>query len=142
MQRIWKGNYCYLNEEGNEIDPFDFEITANLIASSFEGTAIEGEFSKVSEEPIYVKGFFDNDVISFVKTYPFGWDVDQGGEVQLHLDKPGHDVTYFGRLNPETLFWEGEWEIESESQLAPKNSEIILSEYLFGNWKMKLVTEL
>lgn len=139
MEYIWKGYYAYLDEDNLEVNPSNFEIRAILKNDSFEGKAFEEEFSEATNELVYVKGFFENDIVSFVKTYPFYWHIGDNGEVVTDRKKPGHQVSYFGKLDPETLEWKGDWEIEADQWFDPLNLGEIEVYIFSGPWKMKKV---
>jgi len=141
MKKTWRGKYHYLDENDSTIRSVGFEIRADYFEHSFRGKAYEDEFSKATGELVEVKGFFDVDYVSFVKTYPYGWTLNEKSEVILLKDQPGHEVKYFGRLNSESLFWEGDWEVEIENQLDPKNPGSIETTVFSGMWEMKLVEQ-
>lgn len=109
----WKGKYTY--EEGFPIDAsFDFELKVQYNDGSFDGIAIEEEFTKLSGESAHVKGFIEEDYISFVKTYPFKFEEQEDGTVVIDRNERGHKVEYDGYFNSEQNRWEGNWNIVSD----------------------------
>lgn len=106
----WKGKYAYEEDFPIE-DSFDFELKVQYNEGSFQGIAIEEEFTKLSGESANVKGFIEEDYISFVKTYPFKFEELEDGTVAVDRSEMGHRVEYDGYFNMELNRWEGHWEI-------------------------------
>lgn len=135
MKRQYLGNYFEINENGTE-SSFGFKMNIELDDNlSFTGTVWEDEFSGISGKSLTVRGFIDEDHISFVKKYPCKYESDENSQVVIDIDKPGHEVIYDGYWNEELKNWTGEWEIEGEIELFHLN-EIKASVYI-GRFEMK-----
>ena len=135
MEREYLGSYFDLNEDGTE-SSFGFRMKIELDAKlNFTGTIWEDEFSRISGKSITVRGFIDDDHISFVKKYPCKYESNENLEVVIDKDKPGHEVIYDGYWNEELENWSGEWEIEGDIELFHIN-QIKTSVYI-GRFEMK-----
>lgn len=133
-KKKWIGKFGYSFEENHEF--ISFEIEADYSDGSFEGSVFEDEFSNVTSELIHVKGFIDAEMISFVKTYPFYYSIDEKGFTIIDKTIRGHKVIYQGHFNKEDETWNGEWEIiHSEEKIS---FGVYKTNSLIGPWKMKL----
>ena len=114
IEKKIKGVFSYSNDF---IDSFSFEGNIVLIDGSFEGYVSEEEFTEVTNEKVYIKGFIDGDHISFVKTYPFSYYLsDDEIEIVFDSNNKGHDVIYDGYLNIHSNEFEGNWEIKIKEE--------------------------
>lgn len=76
-KKVWIGKYAYTFDENTQF--YSFEIEANYEDGSFEGTVYEEEFSGFTKDLVHVKGFIEGELISFVKTYPYYYAIDDFG---------------------------------------------------------------
>jgi hypothetical protein len=104
---------------------------------SFHGIVWEEEFSGITGKHLSVKGFIDEDHISFVKKYPCLYEGDENGKVIIDETKSGHEVIYDGYWNEEQGIWIGEWEVEGETQIF--HFEKIMTDVYVGAFEMKIV---
>lgn len=137
MIRIYKGKYFDVNALGIEFS-IEFKMTLELDEEfNFIGTVWEQEFSEISNLEGLVKGFIENEHISFVLTYPCFYGCDENDQIIIDKSKPGHDVIYDGFWDSESQSWIGEWEIEGPTEISFLDQ--IKTEVIIGNFQMKLV---
>ncbi len=135
MKRIYQGNYYQIDKSGNNL-PFLFRMEVELDKNfSFNGTVWEEEFTEMSGKHLSVKGFIDNDHISFVKQYPCLYKIDEKWKVNIDVSKRGHAVIYDGYWDESIGSWIGEWEVEGESEFLLFGR--IRTEIFIGNFEMK-----
>lgn len=139
MKRIWVGKYGYLYDDA-ETEYFPFEINVTLEKGSFEGTVYEEEFSRTTGDLIAIKGFIDDDFISFVKTFPYGYWKDENNNVIIDENISGHEVIYQGYFDQKKGVWSGEWEIEIEREIINDNNYNV--QIMVGVWEMKAKTDI
>lgn len=150
MKRVkFKGWFAYQDSNfvgGERIVYFQMDVIDNK--GNFEGTATDDETRDIfKDEVITVKGFFDDGIISFLKTYPHSYTVTDHYGVEVDYSKKNHVVEYFGiwddvehkfvgtytvvnnkhRLDDvrgvfNELFYEGYWEMIPE-EVTPINIE-------------------
>ena len=65
--------------------------------------------SKLCHSPVALVTFIEDDFISFIKTYPSYWDMDENGSIQVLEDFPSPEIHYTGQIK-DGLF-EGIWEM-------------------------------
>jgi hypothetical protein len=137
VKKNWIGRYGYSFEEGNEWY-FSFEINADYIDGSFEGTVSEEEFTGYTNDLVHVKGFIEEDMISFVKTYPHLYIVDEKGDVYVDKSQRGHSVTYQGYFDESKSEWYGEWEVKISEERDKSQKGAYKTLHKIGPWDMKL----
>lgn len=137
IQKNWIGEYGYSFEKESEIF-FSFEIFAESNNGSFQGTVFEDEFSGFTGDLVIIKGFIEEDFISFVKTYPYYYATKESGEIVVDKQMKGHEVVYEGYFNNETGEWNGEWEILIHEEQDKTVNGRYITESIIGPWKMKL----
>ena len=113
MSGKWTGQYTY--GEGYEyLDIgksviFYLDITANGI--EFEGIFTDDETKDIFKESGVLRGFLENNFISFSKWYPSYWEINEDGEKKFYEEKASHEICYEGVLIDD--HFEGEWEISN-----------------------------
>lgn len=136
MKRIFTGKYYDIDQQGNE-SSFSFKMDVELDSKmNFSGIVWEEEFSEISGKNLSVKGFIDDDHISFVKQYPCFYAYDENGKVIIDTSKKGHEVIYDGYWNDNIGVWVGEWEVEGQTEL--KGLDDITTEVFIGSFEMKM----
>jgi len=137
VKRIFHGKYFAIDQNGNE-SPFEFRMEVELDdEQSFTGTVWEEEFSGITGKGLTVKGFIDENHISFVKQYPCLYDAGENGEIIIDESKHGHEVIYDGHWNEELGSWFGEWEIEVKTELVSFHK--FESSLFIGVFEMKVL---
>lgn len=133
----WIGQYGYSFEEGNEWF-YSFEINAEYNNGSFEGTAFEEEFSGFTNDLVHVKGFIEDNMISFVKTYPYFWMTEENGDIFIDKGQRGHQVVYQGVFDENSAEWCGDWEIIISEERDKSQIGAFKTLRIIGPWNMKL----
>ena len=126
---IWKGKHNF-NEEHGEIfkdKSIDFEMHITVDDGSFSGTFIDPEFAELNETEIKVSGFFEDNFVSFVITYPFRKIYNGDGTPVLLMDKLNHEVNYYGEFQENSKIISGDWEIIEVMALDLLGNQIIFS---------------
>jgi hypothetical protein len=112
-EQIWKGFFSYL--QGYEIIdsyikvPFKMNLTFN--GDTFTGTTIDSESENIFTEPIKVKGFIENDKISFVVNYPYSYFKDENGEILVDKSLKHPNIEYLGYYDELEKKYSGTWEM-------------------------------
>ncbi len=112
-KQTWKGFFTY--QDGYElIDQyievaFTMELTFN--DNSFTGISTDSESENVFDKPATVKGFIDENKISFVKNYPCSYYKDENGKIILDRDSKHPDIHYLGFFDKDKKNISGTWEM-------------------------------
>lgn len=112
-EQIWKGFFSYL--EGYEVIdsyikvPFKMNLTFN--GDSFVGTTIDSESENIFTEPIMVKGFIDNDKISYIVNYPYNYYKDENGKILVDKNLSHPNIEYLGYYDQIEKKFSGTWEM-------------------------------
>ncbi|HBG71203.1 MAG: hypothetical protein A2W93_12325 [Bacteroidetes bacterium GWF2_43_63] len=131
----WEGEYTlgpeYESDEGKT-----FEFILDLIAENgtFVGKCIEREMSEQLVEPIIISGFWNEELISFTKQYPFSYYIDENGELVIDRTKEHPEIVYTGVYNSLSDCFSGDFEMVIES--IP-GSDCWIESVLTGKWLMK-----
>lgn len=136
MKKTWIGEYRYSFDDSSQ--GCSFEINAIYSKGSFEGTVYEEEFSGLTGDLVHVKGFIDDDLISFIKTYPYFFGTDDDDNIVVDKQLKGHFVEYEGRFDEEKGCWSGNWEIVVYEERDPSIPDAYYTEYILGPWTMRL----
>ncbi|KIC92922.1 hypothetical protein [Flavihumibacter solisilvae] len=118
----WQGFFIYGAEYGNIVEGHEAEF--RLFIEEFEddqftGRVIDWESLGANGEVAAIKGFLNDDFISFTKQYSQFHTIDEWGNCEAHSDVSGHQVFYEGRYNRETNSCIGTWEIIYEIEHGP-----------------------
>ncbi|MCI9844363.1 hypothetical protein [Flavobacterium pectinovorum] len=112
-KQIWKGFFTYLH--GYEIiDTYvrvAFQMDLTFDGNSFTGTSTDSESENIFTEPIMVKGFIENDIISFVINYPYHYYKDEDGNIKLDKNAQHPTIEYFGYYEKSEKKYSGTWEM-------------------------------
>lgn len=137
MKRTYQGIYFDIDQDGIE-RPYGFRMEVEIDEKhSFNGTVWEDEFSGITGKHLSVKGFIDEDHISFVKKYPCLFEFDAEGKIIIDETKSGHEVIYDGYWNEENGIWLGEWEVECETEVFQFDK--IKTRVFIGAFEMNMV---
>ena len=137
MKRTYQGHYYHPDLEGNE-NAFQFRIEAEIDEKlTFNGVVWEEEFTGITGKLLTVKGFIDEDHISFVKKYPCAYEYDELGKIIIDESRKGHEVIYDGYWDENTGAWTGEWEVEGETEVFHFNE--IKTHVFIGCFEMKMI---
>jgi hypothetical protein len=136
VKRTYKGKYYDIDHKGDE-----FQVSFSMVVEfndkmSFKGSVWEDEFTKLSGKQLVVKGYIDEDHISFVKKYPCYYASDENGKRFIDESKLGHEVIYDGYWDENSRKWIGEWEVEGETTL--EGLEGIQTDVYVGSFEMTM----
>lgn len=112
-EQIWKGSFSYL-EGYDAIDSYiqvSFKMNLTFEGDSFMGTTIDSESENIITEPILVKGFIDNDKISFVVNYPYYYYKDENDKILVDKTMDHPDIEYLGFYDQIEKKFSGTWEM-------------------------------
>lgn len=125
-EQIWKGFFSYL--QGYEIldsyikVPFKMNLTFN--GNSFVGTTIDSESENIFTEPIKVKGFIENDKISFIVNYPYFYFKDENGQILVDKNLKHPNIEYLGFYDEMEKKFSGTWEMIIYEEKITENEYI------------------
>ncbi|MHC0446152.1 hypothetical protein ACWA1F_12130 [Flavobacterium sp. 3-218] len=112
-EQTWKGSFSYL-EGYDVIDSYiNVSFKMNLIfdGDSFVGTTIDSESENIITEPILVKGFIENDQISFVVNYPYHYYKDENDKILIDKNLSHPNIEYLGFYDQVEKKFFGTWEM-------------------------------
>ena len=151
LNGTWKGSYQFYlfpvgtdnenNENSEDFEPiledikFNFEVKFESSNGEFIGQAIEETIK--FDKPILIKGFFENDFISFEKKYPYLWTVDEDGNNILDKTKPHNKIYKTGVYDEIKMTLSGDWEMPVE--IINNYDGVINDAYCAGIWELKKV---
>ncbi len=136
VKKHWIGKFAkHLIDGLGEYE--NYEMIVSYDKGNFLGEIIDNTFFELTGLKCEVKGFIQDDFISFIKQYPCEYFIDTNGMFQINKLKKGHQVTYQGNFNLEEGKWEGEWEIIIKSETFIFNTKVN-EHFISGPWEMKL----
>ncbi len=109
MTENWQGQYTYGDTYTDEYKgrSVSFTISWDNTDGTIKGTCIDKDhpFGLTAN----IEGFIEENFISFIKTYPCYWEIDENNEPRIIRDKPSQVIHYSGFFTDD--HFEGEWEI-------------------------------
>jgi hypothetical protein len=132
----WKGEFVYGPEYGDiegEKATFMFFVDKND-ETGFEGRSFDIDGVGVNAEVAIVRGFIDDDMISFIKQYPTTVVFQQDGSLETISTKPSPEIHYIGEYNERLQMFKGSWEMVWSEV---KQGEGYLEYLCTGKWEMR-----
>lgn len=135
IEGTWKGYYEY--GEGYLLPYFgqrvSFEITIDGDDHSFTGTTREepSEYSVPSQAS--VKGFIDNNLVSFIKTYPINPIIDEHNQT-IQIEAGQLNIEHLGIIDHAQQCMYGSWQIEDKFVNEEGQQDI---NYVGGIWLVR-----
>ena len=131
MTEKLSGHYIYGEPYPNKLQetPVPFEIEWTLTDGMINGICIDGGDKKNFDTPSTINGFIENNMISFIKTYPKYWNIDEHGETRIFDEIPAPEIHYYGIFIDN--HFEGTWKMTVAFVL--ENGEIGEYDYT-GTW--------
>lgn len=126
----WQGYYIYGPEYGEKLSgskvAFELSLT-DTGDDNFQGTCLDlGSHISQNNQAI-IKGFIEEDFISFTKEYC--------QEIpRLHLKKP--ELNYYGHYDPVNETFSGNWEFIGKEHTHPDGDYLEIGT---GTWEMKRI---
>ena len=138
LKQKWEGFLTYLDgyEDVEFYKDVNFSMEIELEKKSFTGFSVDAESKDVFKKPAKVKGFFDNDKISFVMKYPCYYYKDDNSKIVLDLKSEHPDIHYLGFFNDKKDSVSGNWEMTIYQE---KHLDGYLEETLSGSFEMRLM---
>jgi hypothetical protein len=112
--QLWKGEFTYLKgyAEKEIYRSVKFTLEINVSNSTFTGISWDEESKHYFKSPANVKGFFDEEKVSFVLKYPCYYYKNEKGKIELDYNQEHPDIHYFGEFdNKDKSKVTGEWEM-------------------------------
>ncbi|MFI5140804.1 MAG: hypothetical protein ACHQII_00485 [Bacteroidia bacterium] len=119
-------------EQENQELYFDAEFIQDK--DLFTGTGRDTGGSGASPDIATIKGFLEDDEISFIKQYTTNHYIDEEGKITIDKNVPGPEINYYGSFNKLNGMFEGHWEMLMGSQ---KYGEGWFDDMATGTWAMK-----
>jgi hypothetical protein len=135
---IWKGFY----ELGESYGPNLAGRRTNFVMNLVEADGlIEGECNDMVKESnasrAEIKGFIENEMISFIKQYPVHIFIKQDGERIIDENSNHPIIEYTGYYDNETNKYAGTWEMVTKTIMMNITGEKEIGEYYSsGEWEM------
>jgi hypothetical protein len=133
----WQGFFSYGPEYGEIVHGQEVEFRLFIEEyneGQFSGKVIDWEGIGANGEISEVKGFIDEDHISFTKIYPKYYILDEWGNESIEQDASGLSVTYEGKFDMQNKCFTGSWEITYSGEQV---GEFLIEEITTGTWRMK-----
>ena len=133
----WLGYFLYGPEYGEKLhgEKVEFRFFINSCSNgTFEGTSVDLEGVGANFEQAIIKGFLDNDLISFTKSYPHYHAIDAFGNTSVYKDLEHPVIHYEGIHNRRTNTFSGKWELCMD--IGPAG-DFWVEELMTGTWEMR-----
>jgi hypothetical protein len=138
-KQTWNGFFTY--QDGYESIyqyinvPFVMQLVFN--GNSFVGTSTDAESENVFNQPATVKGFIEEDKISFVMKYPCYYYKDESGTILLDKDVQHPNIEYLGFYDSNERKFSGTWEMIIYEEKISEDQ--FLEEVLNGEFEIKRI---
>lgn len=137
-KQVWKGTFTY-NEGYDEIDQYksvNFKMEIVFNDNSFVGTSTDSESESLFNEPAKVKGFTDDEKISFTLNYPCSYYKNDDGKIVLDEENKHPEIHYLGFWEEDKNSVSGNWEMKMYEE---KYGDDYLEELATGEFEMRRV---
>lgn len=111
----WEGFYSYGSGNVPNSDDAKIGFVAEMFLKdgAMTGTCEESVTREQMKKPAVLTGFIEGNWISFIKKYPFHFQIAKDGSVLTDPKKPSHSIHYSGLFDPVLGRWQGDWEIDT-----------------------------
>ena len=136
--QTWKGVFTY-NDGYDEADQYidiDFKLELIFTDKSFIGISVDSESQGIFDKPAEVKGFVDDEKISFILIYPCYYYKDDNGQIVLDRESRHPDIYYLGFWENEKNWVRGTWEMKIYEE---KDGDDYIVELATGEFEMRRV---
>lgn len=133
----WMGHFTYGSEYGEELngEKVQFRLFIEWHENGqFRGKSIDLEGIGANFEIAQVKGFLQENFISFTKEYPHFYGVDENGRISHNEEQPHPVVCYEGQFDEYLKIFRGEWELEID--IKPFGEDWAIDVYR-GTWEIR-----
>lgn len=139
MTGEWQGYYIYGPEYGEKLSGEKVEFRLSLLDTGdneFEGKCLDLNSSISTNNPAFIKGFMEDDFISFTKEYKTFYSIDKDNKVTPYSPMEKPQLNYDGYYNPESKSFSGNWEFTGREDIYGDGYYVELAT---GTWEMKRV---
>lgn len=136
IKQNWKGFFSYL-EGYDTIEQYrraEFTMEITLMENVFVGISTDSESKHAFEKPATVKGFIEDDKISFIMKYPCLYYKDNTGKIIIDRSSEHPDIHYLGFFEENKSSVVGNWEMTIYEE---KHVDGYLEEILNGEFEMR-----
>lgn len=118
-KQVWKGVFAYMDgyKETDQEIIVDFTMELFFNDGSFTGTSTDSESEALFDKPATVKGFIDENKISFVLKYPCYYYRDENRQLALNRDFEHPEIHYLGYWDEDGNSFRGMWEMEVDTDV-------------------------
>ena len=112
----WEGVFFYPVDDENYDIPkrVNFHINVEIKNDIFIGTHSDEESAPIFEEDAKLKGYFEDNFLSFILKYPYLYFLDEFGQQKTDKNKNHPKIHYYGNFNQKTNSYLGAWEMFEE----------------------------
>ena len=138
-KQTWEGFFTYPSDDDYSDQDLEVTFKMELIfnENSFTGTSRDSESEHIFEEPTIVKGFIEDNKISFILNYPCYYYRDEDGNIQIDKDLPHPIVEYLGYYDEYEKKFSGTWEIIIHEEKISEDN--FLEEFIYGDFEMQRI---
>lgn len=132
----WKGLFTLGQEYGEaegQATSFILFLEENE-KGQFKGKSVDYDGYAENYNPASITGYMQGNTISFIKQYPFAYDVDEEGQTVYYQDKKHPEIHYEGRYDLKIGKFSGNWEMVTFIIPMGEND---LEQLLRGKWEMR-----
>lgn len=137
-KRTLIGSFAYQDDDLDQIDSVKRTFEIRILIDDegiFEGISFDGESKGLFEIDIRVKGFIENNIISFTRYFPFMYFLNDNGGLEIDYSKPHHEVMFTGQFDSSSGSWKGDWEIHHG--LVQVGMYEAYDKFSIGEWELK-----
>lgn len=138
-KQIWNGFFTY--RDGHDAEDLHLEVpfTMELLFTedSFTGISSDAEAEEIFDRPATVKGFIEEDRISFVLNYPCHYYKDENDKIVLDRNLKHPEIHYLGYFEDDRKSISGTWEMTVYEE---KYFDDYLEEIVNGTFEMRRIT--
>ena len=130
----WKGKYTLGPEYGSDAgitSEFTFDITDNN--GEIIGISNEPELKGLIDDQITITGFFEDNILSFIKHYPYTFYSDESGKIVVDKETKHPEIEYTGEYNKAEDKFYGSWMMIIDTI---QDSERTMNSILTGTWEI------
>ena len=133
LKQIWKRFFSYLEgyDTSDQYKEVEFTMEITLMENSFVGISTNSESKNAFNQPATVKGFIEDDKISFIMKYPCAYFKDENRKIVLNRSSDHPDIHYLGFLDDNKTSANWEMTVYEEKYLDDYLEEV--SKFFQGN---------
>ncbi|TWF40358.1 hypothetical protein FHW36_10440 [Chitinophaga polysaccharea] len=104
--------------------------------NNFEGTCHDPDSQISKNNPAAIKGFTEDDFISFTKEYDQFFIITEANQVIVNSRLKNPDLSYYGHYDPVSETFSGDWELLGREHSHPDSDYV---EIATGTWEMRRI---